>query len=238
MRGLKRMAALFSVLLPLSAAAQRNGRVVDADIPSANPCFKFPTTENELVPRLPRQAVKPLVVTESDPVDTLDTMSEFVKVVLYGNGTWKYIKTEDFAWENGIFTANWDNRSVDPYKVSWDSLPSYSAIWLVDSLSNYSCPFQGKVNPRGKFGPRRGRRHQGVDLPLTTGTPVYAAFNGKVRISSSMHGYGNVVVIRHENGLETFYGHLSKRCVEAGDWVNAGDVIGLGGSTGLSLIHI
>ncbi len=234
MRGLKRAAALFSILLPAVAAAQQSARVVDGKFPSANPLFRFPTTENELVPRLPRQAVKPLVVTESDPVDTLDTMSEFVKVVLYGNGTWKYIKTEDFAWDNSIFTADWDNRSVDPYKLSWDSLPSYSAIWLVDSLSNYSCPYQGKVNPRGKFGPRRGRRHQGVDLPLTTGTPIHAAFNGKVRISSSMHGYGNVVVIRHENGLETFYGHLSKRNVEAGDWVNAGDVIGLGGSTGRS----
>ena len=49
-----------------------------------------------------------------------------------------------------------------------------------------------------------------------------------------MKGYGNIVIIRHENGLETFYGHLSKRNVESGDWVNAGDVIGLGGNTGRS----
>ena len=54
------------------------------------------------------------------------------------------------------------------------------------------------MNPRGKFGPRRGRRHQGVDLPLATGTPIYATFNGKVRVSSTMKGYGNIVIIRHE----------------------------------------
>ena len=197
MSPLKYFTAMVSALLPLMAAAQKPVEVVDEKIPSANPNFKFPTTENELVPRMPRQAVKPLVVTESDPVDTLDTMSDFVKVVLYGNGTWKYIKIEDFAWDNEIFTKNWDNRNVDPYKISWDKLPSYSAIWLVDSLSNYACPYQGRVNPRGKFGPRRGRRHQGVDLPLSTGTPIYATFNGKVRVSTTMRGYGNVVVICH-----------------------------------------
>jgi murein DD-endopeptidase MepM/ murein hydrolase activator NlpD len=73
-----------------------------------------------------------------------------------------------------------------------------------------------------------------VDLPLTTGTPVHAAFNGQVRVSRYTKGYGNLVIVRHENGLETFYGHLSERKVEVGEWVNAGHIIGLGGSTGRS----
>ena len=81
---------------------------------------------------------------------------------------------------------------------------------------------------------RRGRSHQGVDIPLKTGDPVYATFTGKVRMSKYYGAYGNMIVIRHENGIETFYAHLSKRNVEVGDWVNAGDVIGLGGSTGRS----
>ena len=81
---------------------------------------------------------------------------------------------------------------------------------------------------------RHGRRHQGIDLPYPSGTPVPATFDGKVRISAYVGGYGNLVVIRHANGLETFYGHLSRRDVEAGDWVSAGDIIGLGGSTGRS----
>ena len=118
--------------------------------------------------------------------------------------------------------------------MSLDSLPYSWSIWLVDSLGQYHCPFKGDVHPRGKFGPRRGRRHQGVDLPLKTGDPVYATFTGRVRMSKYLGGFGNLVVIRHENGLETFYGHLSKRNVEVGDWVNAGDVIGLGGSKGRS----
>ena len=63
---------------------------------------------------------------------------------------------------------------------------------------------------------------------------MYATFDGKVRISDVVGGYGNLVVLRHANGLETFYGHLSQRNVEAGQWVSAGDVIGLGGSTGRS----
>ncbi len=103
---------------------------------------------------------------------------------------------------------------------------------MVDSLDSYTCPYV--VHPRSLFGYRHGRRHQGIDLPYPTGTPVPAAFDGRVRISDYVGGYGNLVVIRHANGLETFYGHLSKRNVQSGDWVSAGDIIGLGGSTGRS----
>ena len=74
-------------------------------------------------------------------------------------------------------------------------------------------------------------------LPLKTGDPIYATFNGKVRISipsSKSGGYGNLIVIRHDNGLETFYGHLSERIVHADEWVEAGQIIGYGGSTGRS----
>ena len=73
-----------------------------------------------------------------------------------------------------------------------------------------------------------------MDLPLVSGSPVYAAFDGRVRVSRYVSGFGNLVVIRHENGLETFYAHLNRRDVERNDWVSAGDVIGLGGSTGRS----
>ena len=105
-------------------------------------------------------------------------------------------------------------------------------FWIVDTLDSYCCPNQ--TTPSSKFGYRHGRRHQGIDLPYPKGTPVYAAFDGKVRISEWVGGYGNLVVIRHANGLETFYGHLSESKVKPGDWVNAGDVIALGGSTGRS----
>ena len=82
----------------------------------------------------------------------------------------------------------------------------------------------GAVNPRGKFGLRRGRRHQGVDLPLKMRDTIYATFSGRVRISQSVRGYGNLIIIRHDNGLETYYGHLSERLVGA-------EPVGRGGGT-------
>ncbi len=84
------------------------------------------------------------------------------------------------------------------------------------------------------FGPRWGRMHSGLDLDLETGDNVYAAFEGMVRISQYHASYGNVVVVRHNNGLETLYAHMSQRKVKPGDHVEAGDIVGLGGNTGRS----
>ena len=181
-----------------------------------------------------RPALQPVKSLEgqNSAMDTIDTANPAVKIILYDDNTWQYWKHPDFALLSDTFSRNWDNLSVDPYHVSLDQLEDRVTFWLVDSLSAYRCPYQTKVY--SPFGYRHGRRHMGVDLPLKTGQPVYAAFSGRVRLSKVYRGYGNLVVIRHENGLETFYGHLSKRKVEVGDWVSAGDVIGLGGSTGRS----
>ena len=84
------------------------------------------------------------------------------------------------------------------------------------------------------FGPRRRRFHYGVDLAMPTGEPIYAAFDGVVRFSKYNRSYGNLVVIHHTNGLETYYAHLSKRHVTPGTQVRAGDIIGLCGNTGRS----
>ena len=84
------------------------------------------------------------------------------------------------------------------------------------------------------FGPRRRRFHYGVDLAMPTGEPIYAAFDGVVRFSKFNRSYGNLVVIHHSNGLETYYAHLSKRHVTPGTQVRAGDIIGLCGNTGRS----
>jgi murein DD-endopeptidase MepM/ murein hydrolase activator NlpD len=81
---------------------------------------------------------------------------------------------------------------------------------------------------------RKGRMHYGVDLDLNTGDPVVAAFSGMVRISKFNKSFGHVVVVRHFNGLETLYAHLSKRSVEPGALIEAGDTLGLGGNTGRS----
>ena len=196
---------------------------------------RIDTTKTHLViPRPALEPIKSLVTSTSDAIDTLDTANEHIKVILHADNTWHYYKTPEYQQVAGVYDANWEDNSTNPYRIEQKDLPDEWAIWLVDSLDQYHCPFQGSVYHRGKFGVRRGRRHQGVDLPLKTGDPIYAAFTGKVRVSKYWGAFGNLVIIRHDNGIETFYAHLSKRYVEVGDWVNAGDVIGLGGSTGRS----
>ena len=187
-----------------------------------------------VVPRPALEPLKSLITSPSDPIDTLDTANEHIKVILRADNTWNYYKTPGFQQVSGVYDDHWNDSQPNPYGLGLDDLEDQWSIWLVDSLDQYHCPFQGSVYHRGKFGIRRGRRHQGVDLPLKTGDPIYATFTGKVRVSKYWGAFGNLVIIRHDNGLETFYAHLSKRNVEAGDWVNAGDIIGLGGSTGRS----
>ena len=221
----------------ISAAGGDDTLSVKETVKSVKELMTASMTKSEVELFLPRPAFRPvksLIPSDADAIDTLDTVNEHIKVILYSDNTWQYMKDPEFMMKADVFKDNWDATSLDPYRVKYDSLPLTWSLWVVDSLGQYHCPYIGEIHPRGKFGIRRGRRHQGVDLPLQTGTPIYAAFDGEVRVSKYMSGYGNLVVIRHPNGIETFYGHLSKRNVESGDWVRAGDEIGLGGSTGRS----
>src|SRR5574343_1124269 len=86
-----------------------------------------------------------------------------------------------------------------------------------------------------EFGWRKYRPHYGTDIDLEIGDTVVSAFDGMVRIARpKVGGYGNVVIIRHSNGLETVYAHLSKILVEPGQTIKAGELLGLGGNTGRS----
>ncbi|MBR1849760.1 MAG: peptidoglycan DD-metalloendopeptidase family protein [Bacteroidales bacterium] len=105
---------------------------------------------------------------------------------------------------------------------------------LTLDLGRFVYPTPYSSRPTSHFGPRRRRFHYGLDLAQPTGEPIYAAFDGVVRISLFNHSYGNLVILRHANGLETYYAHMSKRKVSAGDHVTAGQVIGLTGNTGRS----
>ncbi len=189
-------------------------------------------TEEVMIPHLTKESVRSLRGVPGNVLDTIDTQTPGVQIILYENKTWKYYRDPSAAVQTDVFKENWDTDAVDPYHENLISLPDKISIWVADTLSQYHCPRQVRVY--SKFGMRHRRRHQGVDLPLQRGEPVGAAFSGKVRLSKYYRGYGNLVIIRHENGLETFYAHLSERCVEAGQWVDAGDKIGLGGSTGRS----
>ena len=105
-------------------------------------------------------------------------------------------------------------------------------LQLCSDGDNHAMPCDGHVT--SPFGPRKGRMHYGLDLKLRTGDPVVCAFPGMVRISKYNRSFGNVVVVRHHNGLETLYAHLSERKVEPGQIIEAGDTLGLGGNTGRS----
>ncbi len=199
--------------------------------PSEGQTLKSKKKAELLIPRVHRESV-PSLEKSGKAIDTIDTANPSIKIVLYADNTWKYWRAPEDILQTKAFSEYWDTTVPNPYQVSLSDLPAKINIWVVDTLSNYRCPNRTKVY--SKFGIRHRRRHQGVDLPLHTGDPVYAAFSGKVRLSRYMRGYGNVIIIRHENGLETFYAHLSKRIVDSDDWVNAGDIIGLGGSSGRS----
>lgn len=130
--------------------------------------------------------------------------------------------------------CGWDTINIHSTKFDVATLKDTARnILLFDQSScGYVHPFQGKIT--STFGPRKRRYHYGVDIDLETGDCVAAAFDGKVRIARLSKSYGNVIVIRHANGLETYYAHLSKLNVEVGQEVFAGQVIGLGGNTGHS----
>ena len=104
-------------------------------------------------------------------------------------------------------------------------------IRLADPFDHpFVTPVIGKVI--SKFG-RRGRRmHTGTDIKINSGDTVRCAFDGKVRLAKRFSGYGNLVLVRHNNGLETLYGHLKTIKVNVNDTLKAGDLIGLGGRTG------
>ncbi len=103
---------------------------------------------------------------------------------------------------------------------------------LAQSACDHHMPVCGRIT--SNFGPRRSRMHYGVDIKLNTGDTVVSAFEGMVRISRYHRQFGHVVVVRHPNGLETLYAHLSRRIAENGDRVEAGQPLGLGGNTGRS----
>ncbi len=166
-------------------------------------------------------------------IDTLPTGNDALSIVLFNDNTWRYILSENYKNDPDIFSDHWNTSATHVYTdIDVNSLPEATALRLVDSLESYHYPYMGRITSR--YGPRKGRSHQGIDIGLKTGDPVYATFDGKVRFSKYSGDYGNLVIIRHNNGLETYYAHLSQRDVEVGDWVVAGQQIGLGGSTGRS----
>jgi murein DD-endopeptidase MepM/ murein hydrolase activator NlpD len=120
----------------------------------------------------------------------------------------------------------------------WSNKYAHRATQLPDSfridLRGFAMPTSSRVIT-SQYGHRWGRMHKGLDIKVYIGDTIRAAFDGKIRVVNyEGDGYGNYVVIRHNNGLETIYGHMSKHLVREDQMVHAGDPIGLGGNTGRS----
>ena len=138
--------------------------------------------------------------------------------------------------EDDILLEGFDTAAIHLPKFDVDNIERPIMIRLRDNArgEKFTWPTPWTARPSSHFGPRWRRFHYGLDLALPTGEPIYAAFDGIVRISKYNKSYGNLVVVRHFNGLETYYAHLSQRDVESGDTVRAGQVIALCGNTGRS----
>ena len=140
----------------------------------------------------------------------------------------KQIRAEQAEYPALSLYPNWSNQYVHAYGNG--NIPDTYTI----DLTGFHMPTPS-TKITSPFGPRWRRMHNGLDLKVNIGDTIVAAFDGKVRIVKyERRGYGKYVVIRHDNGLETVYGHLSKQLVEENQLVKAGEVIGLGGNTGRS----
>ena len=130
-----------------------------------------------------------------------------------------------------IYANLWQKGDVNPYHIPLDSIPDSTEI----DLTGYTIPVPLPGYVTSKYGPRRYRYHYGTDLKLQIGDTVVAAWDGQVRYTKyNPGGYGYYIVIRHDNGLETVNGHLSRILVVPNQHVKSGETIALGGSTGRS----
>lgn len=149
----------------------------------------------------------------------------------------KLLAEEDLMFPaDELYASHWENKWVDPFQGKARALITFPDSFQIDCSSFvYPIAIDSMARVTSKYGPRRRRMHKGIDLKVLKGDTIRSAFDGKVRIKAyERRGYGYYVVIRHPNGLETIYGHLSKILVQENQIVRAGETIGLGGNTGRS----
>lgn len=151
------------------------------------------------------------------------------KIKLIEQNTFIDLIDDDLEPELDIYTEGWNSKSVNPFNEK--DVPDSKVI----DVTGYVMPHVGPLTSPYGYRKRFGRMHKGVDIGIKSNDTIYAAFDGKIRLTAyEGRGYGNYVIIRHPNGLETVYGHLNKHLVKPDQVVRAGDPIGLGGSTGRS----
>lgn len=165
------------------------------------------------------------------------------QIAIFNNGDWDYLdeititetsKGKEFNGvvvfdPNDLFSTNWKNNRTTLGQMNCALMKDT----VVLDISGFVKPIEKPCNSGFKF--RWGRWHQGNDFAAVIGTPVKAAFKGKVRYAGfNAGGFGNLIIIRHYNGLETYYAHLSQINVKVNDIIDAGTIIGKVGNTGHS----
>jgi murein DD-endopeptidase MepM/ murein hydrolase activator NlpD len=138
------------------------------------------------------------------------------------------VKEKETSATAAIKAEYWDNTVYNPYKNVDVKFP----LQLQFKDSTYHPPITIKKVVTSRYGWRRGRAHKGIDIDLVTGDSLYTMFGGLVRMSRYRRGHGKTVVVRHFNGLETVYAHLSKYGVKENDTIAKGQYIGKGGASG------
>jgi murein DD-endopeptidase MepM/ murein hydrolase activator NlpD len=130
-----------------------------------------------------------------------------------------------------LYKNNWSSTQI---RYPANTLPDKNdtiVIHLIGEKDNqFVPPVKGQL--LSKFGIRHRRMHTGTDIRVNLGDTIRSAFDGRVRLAKRFSGYGNLVLVRHNNGLETIYAHLNSISVKVNDTVKAGDLVGLGGRTG------
>lgn len=174
-----------------------------------------------------------LYSTAQEPIPaTINPINETFQVdTLVNDGEELEVDSLKLTNDETLYKSIWNSTQI---KYPINTLPNKNDTITISLLNSGDSPFVMPVKGQilSKFGPRHRRMHTGTDIRLNSGDTVRCAFDGRVRLAKVFRGYGNLVLVRHNNGLETIYAHLKAIKVKVNDTVKAGDLIGLGGRTG------
>jgi murein DD-endopeptidase MepM/ murein hydrolase activator NlpD len=166
-----------------------------------------------------------------DPVYVFETTNDSIDMA---SNFYSFYDSLSVYFEEDTLYSTFDNEIIHYPKVDFSKKTDTTLIFLTDASKNsfFVNPNNGEITSR--FGLRHRRYHYGTDINLETGDSVVSAFDGRVRVTKLSRSYGYLIVIRHLNGLESLYAHLSQINVVNDQLVKAGELIGLGGNTGRS----
>ncbi|MBQ4802038.1 peptidoglycan DD-metalloendopeptidase family protein [Aquimarina sp. MMG015] len=184
------------------------------------------------------------VVAQKSGIEDNVVLQNYKRIVLDGGITYlpiykvnrkkviPIVNTVDTISKKDISKIYKEDWSTTVFNTYWRNKQNKHPFLLHFADSTFSSPVDHKMVVTSRYGWRRGRPHQGIDIDLRTGDNVKTLLRGKVRYARRHGGHGKTVVIRHDNGLETVYAHLSKYLVKENDIVEKGQVIGKGGVSG------